>query len=1211
MPARLFFSTHKVKKMLFRITKASLFSLLIVINVFTLVQPVFAQTGYTQIANVPGANKPLSAEITNNGYQDLFDKTSTLKLNTDWNTNPTKASELTFTLGAKFSINNNRPPAWFWNKIADAEDGRKLFVLRFCTVGSNGALDESSCGFAEWPYARTVVNDASLANAFTQDELDFIDNANSSSWMVPNVASTISLVDSINTKLNNLRTKKIYHYHTEILLGDPQQSSGMRSATTNSDKEIDTFSTSYIPGSFYKAEDTLSTPIEKTLVKGGQYQADLWYCAARDGGLGSLASDKTKLEQLITGTPGTDQLRIFGTLCDKNHLAYIRLAGFRFTVPATAEDIAALNTENQEADASSNTQERSGTDSVLPTCAWFGLGSGSFVGCIAKLVYYLIFQPVNWITGLFGSLFDFFLGYSISDEAYRMGFAVEGWKLIRDISNIFFIIILVWTGFAAVFDIGNISMKKVVPTLIINALIINFSLFATRLVIDISNVVTRVFYNNMQVKDKEKNDIETAGYKSISTLIVSSFNPQNIFQTDKIQRGVNGADEYCSDNDTACLEAAKNQGGSFSSSRNANDQSFRAASTGGRGSTEYAGFFIIVTLLATMILLAVAKMFWKVSFFFLGRTIGLYTTMIFAPFAFLTRGGVPLVGNISQLKWSSWVEDLTKYALLGPIFILFLYVIVLFAGSDFDLNISGRTFFETVLGIAIPMLIVYFLMKQAVGIAENYSGKIGTMVQSTIEKTTGGAGALVGGGIGLAAGATAFMGRNVLGRSMKFASNRKTGKTFKDENGKDVEETYGMRWATNAPNSRLSRWANAANNKSQTGSWDVRNAGFKVGDKSYSLGGTVNKGFSSFGLDLKDSVSDQLSIGKDKGKGGIKALDKKLTEKRAKEIAERIKYDHLSDDQAKNAWAQHKNKKLEAATEEYFEKAENAGEKATYEKTASELLALKSAGESAQKGLDTATKNGDAAGVAMFTSIVETNKKKQEEKQKEIDTMKTKASEKEKDRLDKYGNVKNASGLEVAMRGEYAEKLKEQNAWILAGLEGTFGTLGLNLGSMLGTVAGPLLLAQFTSQLERNYTGTETGALDKLIKDAYKNKGRGNVERQISDNVESAKAKVLAAVEKELKKGYKKFDDISNEHLDEGIAKHIITLEDEIEVHKTNAAAAKGSDPVKYKEERYQAKQKQKLKEDLEDAMEDIDRWEEKLSKMKGDKEKKEGDKPK
>lgn len=761
MPARLFFSTHKVKKMLFRITKASLFSLLIVINVFTLVQPVFAQTGYTQIANVPGANKPLSAEITNNGYQDLFDKTSTLKLNTDWNTNPTKASELTFTLDAKFSINNNRPPAWFWNKIADAKDDRRLFVLRFCTVGSNGALDESSCGFAEWPYARTVVNDASLANAFTQDELDFIENANSSSWIVPNVASTISLVDSINTKLNNLRTKKIYHYHTEILLGDPQQIPGMRSATTNSDKEIDTFSTSYIPGSFYKAEDTLSTPIEKTLVKGGQYQADLWYCAAEEGGLGSLAGDKTKLEQLITGTPGTDQLRIFGTLCDKNHLAYIRLAGFRFTVPATAEDIAALNTENQEADASSNTQERSGTDSVLPTCAWFGLGSGSFVGCIAKLVYYLIFQPVNWITGLFGSLFDFFLGYSISDEAYRMGFAVEGWKLIRDISNIFFIIILVWTGFAAVFDIGNISMKKVVPTLIINALIINFSLFATRLVIDISNVVTRVFYNNMQVRDKEGNNIETAGYKSISTLIVSSFNPQNIFQTDKIQRGVNGADEYCSDNDTACLEAAKNQGGSFSSSRNANDQSFRAASTGGRGSTEYAGFFIIVTLLATMILLAVAKMFWKVSFFFLGRTIGLYTTMIFAPFAFLTRGGVPLVGNISQLKWSSWVEDLTKYALLGPIFILFLYVIVLFAGSDFALNISGRTFFETVLGIAIPMLIVYFLMKQAVGIAEEYSGKIGTMVQSTVEK---GAGFVGGAALGIASAGTAVAGRNILGR---------------------------------------------------------------------------------------------------------------------------------------------------------------------------------------------------------------------------------------------------------------------------------------------------------------------------------------------------------------------------------------------------------------------------------------------------------------
>ncbi len=473
------------------------------------------------------------------------------------------------------------------------------------------------------------------------------------------------------------------------------------------------------------------------------YKADAWYCAGEVSG-----------EQLPTqDNPSNPNYRMFNNLCGDNRPYFKIATSAEFRMPQTAAEAQA------QTPGAITPVDTTPTQSAIPSC---GVFNGSIMGCVAQIVYYLVYRPVAWFAGVMGNLFDFFLGYSLSDSSYRAEFAIRGWQIVRDICNIFFIIILVYVGLATVFNTSSFNPKKVLVTLILNALLINFSLLATRVVIDVSNIVARVFYHSVQVCDGEcQKDENTgavknpkpgiAGYTPLSEKIVSSFNPQKIFSMNVLSTS-----SMLPDNGTTA------QGG---------------AKTLSVGDSEYAGYYTVVSLIAAVILFAVAMMFWKTAFFFLGRVIGLYMAMIFAPFAFLGRGGVPLVSGIKELSWNNWWSDLTKYATLAPIFVFFLYVIYSLLETDFIKVYQdrvGTNFFETVVYIAIPMLIVYFMIKQGVGLAESYAGKFGTMVQNYAQKATG----LVG---GAALGAGALMGGRVIGGMATSLNKSKAGEWLRDK----------------------------------------------------------------------------------------------------------------------------------------------------------------------------------------------------------------------------------------------------------------------------------------------------------------------------------------------------------------------------------------------------------------------------------------------
>lgn len=96
--------------------------------------------------------------------------------------------------------------------------------------------------------------------------------------------------------------------------------------------------------------------------------------------------------------------------------------------------------------------------------------------------------------------------------------AVEnGWVIIRDMCNMFFVLILLIIAFATILKLENYSYKKWLPKLILMAILINFSKTICGLLIDVAQVVMLTFVNAFKGM-AAGNLVQNLGIKEIVTL---------------------------------------------------------------------------------------------------------------------------------------------------------------------------------------------------------------------------------------------------------------------------------------------------------------------------------------------------------------------------------------------------------------------------------------------------------------------------------------------------------------------------------------------------------------------------------------------------------------------------------------------------------------------------------------------------------------------
>jgi len=351
----------------------------------------------------------------------------------------------------------------------------------------------------------------------------------------------------------------------------------------------------------------------------------------------------------------------------------------------------------------------------------------SVSGCIASL-FYTIWEASALIMTLAGRFLDFFLYYATNSSAYTSVFVEKGWGLIRDIANIFFIIALLYVAIKTILSLNVTNNKKLIGTIVLIALLINFSLFVTQVIIDSSNILAKVFYNQITtVKEGTTTPAETkeGGEKSVSVNLVSGFDPQRIVTT---------TDQY---------------------------EDF------GHGT------FIFITLIMIFLTLYAAYMFFVVAILFIGRVVALWLCMIFSPLAFISYT-LPFEIPFHHKKW--W-KDLLEAAFMAPIFIFFLYIIILFIEFAKDATIqaysntadaSSQAIMLRIMGVIIPFAIIFLLLTRAKKLAVDYSGELGAM----ISKAGGAVMGTVGGGVvGFAAGALAKGGQATIGKYYQRVAN--------------------------------------------------------------------------------------------------------------------------------------------------------------------------------------------------------------------------------------------------------------------------------------------------------------------------------------------------------------------------------------------------------------------------------------------------------
>ncbi len=95
----------------------------------------------------------------------------------------------------------------------------------------------------------------------------------------------------------------------------------------------------------------------------------------------------------------------------------------------------------------------------------------------------------GWLIDASDQIFQYSISPSIFSQVAGNGNRAiyDTWAEVRDFLNVAFILVLLFSAFATIFQVEKYSYKKILLWLIIMALLVNFSFPITRFIIDISN----------------------------------------------------------------------------------------------------------------------------------------------------------------------------------------------------------------------------------------------------------------------------------------------------------------------------------------------------------------------------------------------------------------------------------------------------------------------------------------------------------------------------------------------------------------------------------------------------------------------------------------------------------------------------------------------------------------------------------------------------
>lgn len=119
-------------------------------------------------------------------------------------------------------------------------------------------------------------------------------------------------------------------------------------------------------------------------------------------------------------------------------------------------------------------------------------------GPILGLVSGLLYLIVKLLLMLNNALADMMIQAAQYNNFVQAQPVLIGWPLVRDVCNMFFILVLLVVAFSTIIGYEKFHYKKVVPKLLLMSVLINFSKTLVGLLIDFSQVLTLTFVNGFR-----------------------------------------------------------------------------------------------------------------------------------------------------------------------------------------------------------------------------------------------------------------------------------------------------------------------------------------------------------------------------------------------------------------------------------------------------------------------------------------------------------------------------------------------------------------------------------------------------------------------------------------------------------------------------------------------------------------------------------------
>jgi hypothetical protein len=335
------------------------------------------------------------------------------------------------------------------------------------------------------------------------------------------------------------------------------------------------------------------------------------------------------------------------------------------------------------------------------------------------------------VLAIMGIALDFILDQTVvnmstllsSDPQKGIGSGIsDAWGTLRDLANLAFIFVLIYAAIRVILDMNTSSIGSTIKNIIIVGLLINFSMFFTKVVIDAANIPTVGFYNAIQAGVANSKPIKVVGSYELkpgfASLIMQSVGVQSIFGADLLPNLISG-----SKNTTVFLSQ----------------------------------------LIGSVVMLILSVIFLVVCVMFITRFILLVIIIIVSPAAL-----VAFILPGMNKYFNQWKDSLIGQAAFAPVFMLMVWVSLRVLAAP-GINWKAGTEWS----------VISSNPGGAIGLLINYALVIGFMVASLViaksiaSKSTGfsAINSMVGTGV---MGGAALLGRQTMGRYANKVASDKT-----------------------------------------------------------------------------------------------------------------------------------------------------------------------------------------------------------------------------------------------------------------------------------------------------------------------------------------------------------------------------------------------------------------------------------------------------